>query len=261
MSDPPLRSALYEGTVTHRRRDPDHRFTQRVTMPLLFTDELAASSRLHPLVQFDPAGPSRWHHAVRLARSDLLAPQEVTVPEAVAGRVESVGGTVRGPVAVLGHVRTWGWLFNPLTVYYCFDEAGEAVDWAVLEVSNTPWHERHAYVIGPPGPHRVAKSLHVSPFLPMGAEYEIFYSPPGPRLTVRIDVQLEGGERALSATMHLRRRPLDREGLAHLLWRRPAMTARVSAGIYAQAARLATLGATFHRHPRARVPVQGGVRG
>lgn len=260
---PVLRSALYEGMVIHRRPDPEQGFTQRVALPLLFTDELAAASRLHPLVHLDPAEPTRRPHAVRLVRSDFLGPPDVPIDQAVASRVEAAGGSVRGPVAVLGHLRTWRWLFNPLTLYYCFDATGTEVEWTVLEVTNTPWHERHCYVIGPPGRHRVVKAMHVSPFLPMGAVYDVRYSEPGKRLTVHFDVlathrmgqQAESGHdaRLLTASMQLERHPLDRRGLDRLLWRTPAMTARVSAGIYARAAVLAARGAPFHAHPDPRV--------
>jgi uncharacterized protein len=269
---PVLRSALYEGVVTHSRTEPDHRFTQRVALPLLFTEELAAASRLHPLVHLDPDGPPRRPHAVRLERSDLLSPLEVPIEQAVARRVEAAGGSVQGPVAVLGHVRTWGWLFNPLTVYYCFDASGTMVEWTVLEVTNTPWHERHCYVIGPPGRHRVVKAMHVSPFLPMGAVYDVTYSAPESRLSVHFDVlathrvgrRAASGDdgRLLTASMHLRRRALDRRGLERLLWHTPAMPARVSAGIYARAAVLAARGAPFHPHPNRRVPAtKGGAHG
>jgi uncharacterized protein len=267
-SGPVLRSAIYEGVVTHRRKEPDRRFSQRVTLPLLFTDELAEASRLHPLVHLDPAEPTRRPHPVHLERSDLLSPCEVPIEEAVARRVEAAGGRVQGPVAVLGHVRTWGWLFNPLTLYYCFGASGTEVEWTVLEVTNTPWHERHCYVIGPPGRHRVVKALHVSPFLPMGAVYDVRYSSPDARVSVHFDVlathraggRISDGDDGLllTASMHLRRRPLDRRGLERLLWRTPAMTARVSAGIYARAAVLAARGAPFHPHPDRMVSVDTG---
>lgn len=245
-----LRSSLFEGVVIHHRPDPEHRFSQRVTMPLLFTDELDRASRLHPLVHLDPTVRPGRHHAMRLVRSDFLSPHDLPLEEAVAERVAAAGGRVSGPVCVLGHVRTWGWLFNPLVLYFCFDESGRQVEWTVLEVTNTPWHERHAYVLGPPGRHRLAKSLHVSPFLPPEAVYDISYTAPAAGLSVSMDVlAVEGGERLLTASMRLRRRPLDRRSLNHLLWRTPAMTVRVSAGIYGRAAALAVRGAVFHPHP------------
>ncbi len=222
--------------------------------PLLFTDELAELSHLHPLVHLDPVVPPRRRHVVRLTRADFLSPHDVSIEKAVALRVEAAGGSVNGPVAVLAHVRTWGWLFNPLAVYYCFEPTGSGVEWAVLEVENTPWHERHCYVIGAPGRHRVSKQLHVSPFLPTEALYDIEYSAPGSRVAVHIDVLADGkSDRLFSARMHLRRRELDRRGLDRLLWRFPAMTTRVTAGIYGQAVRLAARGAAVHPHP-------GGVR-
>jgi uncharacterized protein len=272
-----LRSAFYEGAVSHHRTEPEHRFTQRVALPLLFTDELDQASRLHPLVHLDPDRPPRRHHAVRLLRSDFVTPHDVPIQQAVAGRVEAAGGKVRGPVAVLGHVRTWGWLFNPVTLYYCFDETGRSVEWTVLEVTNTPWHERHSYVIGPPGRHQMAKAMHVSPFLPMEAVYDVCYSAPGEHLSILFDVlATDAPHRLLTASMQLQRRPLDRRALDRLLWYRPAMTTRVSAGIYARAARLAAHGTAFHPHPeegrpaarrvvpaaRGRVPeATGGCRG
>jgi DUF1365 family protein len=263
ISPRPLRSALYEGTVTHRRAQPAHRFTSKVALPLLFLDELADLRTTHPLVDLDPSEHRRvWPAAIRFRRDDYLPSASATVQGAVAEAVAGVGGSVRGPVAMLGHVRTWGWLFNPLTLFYCFDPSEQHVEWTVLEVSNTPWHERHAYVVGPPGAHTFAKALHVSPFLPAQGTYTLRYSAPEEDMRFSLDVaapsspsRRTGGPDPdteapqLSASMVLRRSPLDRAGLGRLLWEYPLMTTRVSSGIYAQAMRIAARGAPFHRHP------------
>jgi hypothetical protein len=232
---------------------------------LLFLDELAELRAVHPLVDFDPSPHRhRWPTAMRLHRDDYLPSGAVTIRGAVEEAVAGAGGCVRGPVAMLGHVRTWGWLFNPLTLYYCFDPSGRDVEWTVLEVSNTPWHERCSYVVGPPGEHHFAKAMHVSPFLPAQGDYTLRYSAPEDALRVSLDVTAppplspygqphetspEGTPPQLAAAMVLRRRPLDRAGLARLLWGHPFMTARVSGGIYAQAVRLVARGAPVHRHP------------
>ena len=261
----PLRSALYEGTVTHRRAEPAHRFTSRVAMPLLFLDELPRLRAAHPLVDLDPsAHRRRWPAAIRFRRDDYLPSGSPTVQGAVVEAVARAGGCVRGPVAMLGHVRTWGWLFNPISLFYCFDPSGRDVEWTVLEVSNTPWHERHDYVVGPPGEHTFTKAMHVSPFLPARGTYTLRYSAPEEGIRVSLDVAAplsnlpygRGDEPdrdtlapRLSASMVLRRKPLDRAGLARLLWAYPLMTTRVSSGIYSQAVRLVARGAPFHRHP------------
>jgi uncharacterized protein len=274
-----LRSALYEGTVTHQRADPAHRFDSPVALPLLFLDELAELRTVHPLVDFDPTPHRRrWPSAIRFHRDDYLPSDAVTVQDAVEDAVAGAGGRVRGQVAMLGHVRTWGWLFNPLTLYYCFDASGRDVEWTVLEVSNTPWHERCSYVVGPPGEHHFAKAMHVSPFLPAHGEYTLRYSAPEDGLRVSLEVAAlpplspygrlrerspDKTKPELAATMVLRRRPLDRSGSARLLWGHPLMTARVSGGIYAQALRLVARGAPTHRHPpppdSARQPVGCGL--
>jgi DUF1365 family protein len=234
-----------------------------VALPLLFLDELAGLRTTHPLVDLDPSEHRRvWPAAIRLRRDDYLPSASATVQDAVAEAVAGVGGSVRGPVAMLGHVRTWGWLFNPLTLFYCFDPSGRHVEWTVLEVSNTPWHERHAYVVGPPGSHTFAKALHVSPFLPAQGTYTLRYSAPEEDVRVSLDVAApsappgrtdepdpDTGAPQLSASMVLRRSPLDRAGLGRLLWEYPLMTTRVSSGIYAQAMRIAARRAPFHRHP------------
>jgi DUF1365 family protein len=163
---------------------------------------------------------------------------------------------------MLAHLRTWGWLFNPISLYFCADGVepdGDpgSVGRLVAEVENTPWHDRHAYVVGSPGTHRFAKELHVSPFLPGGLDYRLRYSPPGERLTIGLDV-LQGDQRLFAAALSLRRRALDRGALGGLLWDYPAMTHRVSAGIYAQAVRLRVKGAPFFAHP-ARQSQNAGV--
>ena len=260
-----LRSALYEGTVTHRRAEPAHRFESPLALPLLFLDELAELRAVHPLVDLDPS-PHRGRRptAIRFHRDDYLPSGAATVRGAVEDAVAEAGGSVRGPVAMLGHVRTWGWLFNPLTLYYCFDPSGREVEWTVLEVSNTPWHERCSYVVGPPGEHRFAKAMHVSPFVPAQGEYTLRYSAPGDgdqgqpqrrcaaavfavwsvaRAEHRQDPAPDGRSHG-AATTTARSRRLGPSALGP-----PVMTARVSGGIYAQALRLVARGAPVHRHP------------
>ena len=251
-----LRSALYEGTLRHRRWGPGapREFTYQVAMPLIDLGEVEAVTGLHPLWS------SRRPAPVWFRRADFLGDPARSLDETVRDLVAQRSG-VRpgGDVALLANLRTWGWLFNPISFYFCFSPDGLAVEHLVAEVENTPWHERCQYVVGPPGSHRFAKSMHVSPFLPMEVDYRLRYSAPGERLAVHLDV-VRDERRMFGATLSLRRRPLDRRSLGRLLWDYPAMSQRVSVGIYSQAARLALRRAPFFAHPRRRAlsEVPGG---
>jgi DUF1365 family protein len=218
---------------------------------LLDLAEVEAVMSLHPAWSAHRPAP------VRFRRQDFLGDPAVPLEGAVRDLVsERTARRPEGPIALAANLRTWGWLFNPISLYFCAGPTGVvgrrcSISSLVVEVENTPWHDRHAYVVGPPGLHRFAKELHVSPFLPMGLDYELRYTAPGERLTLGLDV-LRGDRRLLSATLSLRRRPLDRAELGRLLWRHPAMTHRVTAGIYAHAVRLRLKGAPLFANPAGR---------
>ena len=241
-----LHSAVYTGTVSHRRFGPGvaHDFSYRCTMPFIDLAEIDDVTALHPLWSSRHAAPG-WFR-----RADFMGTPQLSLDECVRNAVEAhCGHRPRGRIALLANLRTWGWLFNPISLYFCQSADGTEVETLVLEVENTPWHERRIYVVGPPQEmHRFSKEMHVSPFLPMGVEYEVRYSAPAGRLIVHFDV-MRGDERLFAATMSLRRRGMDRQALGRILWEHPLLTYKVSAGIYLQAARLRSKGAPFYNHP------------
>jgi DUF1365 family protein len=240
-----VNSAIYEGTLHHRRfGSPNHEFSYRVAMPYLDLAEIDELVARHPLWAREKP------NAVSFRRADYLGDPDVPLDRAVRDLVVArTGRRPRGPIRMLTHVRTWGWLFNPLTVYFCMDPTGDRIDALVLEVTNTPWHERHAYVIdGGAGAHHFRKELHVSPFFGMNQEYRLRVSVPGDRLIVRL-ASVENGAVVFDATLRLRRRNATRAAMGRLLWRYPLLTLRVSIGIYRQALRLWRKGAPVHAHP------------
>jgi DUF1365 family protein len=253
-----MRSGIYEGTVTHRRHAGEatgniaHGFQHAVTLPYLFLDELDEVADLHPMWS------ARYPNAVWFRRADYLGDPAVPLDVAVRDAAhERLGRRPSGPIAMLGHLRTWGWLFNPITLYYCFDPKGTRVEVLVSEVTNTPWHERHVYALdGGERQHRIAKAMHVSPYLGMDHDYVMSWSMPGERLSVHLGNR-RGADRLFDAALTLKRRELSRRELGRLVWRRPLQTYGVSAGIYRQAMALARKGAPFHPHPR---PAAGSIR-
>jgi DUF1365 family protein len=243
-----VRSAIYEGTVVHHRHEPvEHRFSYPIALPLIFLDEVDELCRIHPLWSTHPS-------PVWLRRADLPGAPPQTPDQAVRDLVEHrLGVRPRGPVAVLAQPRTWGWLFNPLSISFCFSEGGERIDAHVLEVRNTPWHERHTYVLDGGARHQFAKAMHVSPFMGMDQTYHLSVHGPGETLTVAL-ANHEEGRRVFDARMALERRELTRSSLGRVLWAYPFQTMKVSARIYRQALALHRKGAPFHGHPRGLEP-------
>jgi len=237
-------SAIYEGVVTHRRREPrEHAFGYRVVMMYLDLGELPELFDAHPL--WSARRPALgWFR-----RSDYLGDPSVPLDQAVRDLVaERTGGAPDGPVRILTNVRCFGHCFNPVSFYYCFDRAGERVQAIVAEVTNTPWGERHAYV-SRELTSRHAKELHVSPFLELDYEYELRLSQPGERLEVSIGAD-RGGRRAFDAALALERRPLTGRALTAMLLGGAPASMKVSAAIYTQALRLRLKGIPVQPHPK-----------
>ena len=118
-------------------------------------------------------------------------------------------------------------------------------------MTNTPWHERTAYVCRAPGTHRVAKGMHVSPFLPMGLAHRFTIGEPRVATSALAvdDCRRTNGPGVRAASMALRRSPAGPPSPGRLLWRYPLMTLRVSFAIYRQALAPAAQGVPFHPHP------------
>jgi uncharacterized protein len=157
---------------------------------------------------------------------------------------------------VLTQLRSFGHCFNPVSFYYCFEPGGERVQALVAEVTNTPWGERHAYVIEVKqrDSARLAgqfeKALHVSPFMGMDHRYDARAAASAQTLSVHI-ASSRAGATVFDATLALRRRELTRASLARITGRYPLATVRVLALIYAHALGLKLAGVAVHPHPQA----------
>jgi hypothetical protein len=240
-------SCLYEGRIRHRRREPPKEFSHRLTLAYLDLDEL-------PLLLGGRLGRRR-PGLLRFRRRDYLGPQRVPLEQAVRDRVEKCSGQrPSGPIRVLTQVRSWGMCFNPVSFYYCFAPDATTVTAVLAEVTNTPWGERHSYLLSPAaGPTlrgHFAKELHVSPFMGMDHFYDARATQPGRTLSVHIASHRDE-ETVFDATLSLERHELTpASARAHSL-RHPLATARVLALIYGHAVGLKLAGARVHPHPEA----------
>lgn len=245
-------SALYVGQVTHRRHRPHaHAFSYPIAQLLIDLDELPTLFK------------RRWLWSVnrpnlaQFKRSDFLGNPQQPLADAVRDRAAAVlGYRPAGPVRLLAHLRYGGHVFNPVSYYYCYQPDGEQLDCVVAEITNTPWKERHAYVLpvaqaeqhGRALRWQFDKAFHVSPFMPMDCHYDWRFTAPGDDLNVHMQVWRDG-ERQFDATQQLQRRPLDGPGLARVLLRYPLMTLQVVAAIHWQALRLWLKRNPVYDHP------------
>jgi DUF1365 family protein len=237
-------SAIYEGTISHRRYAVRaHELRHRLALFYLDLEEL-------PTLLGGRLCRSR-PGLVRYRRSDYLGDPGSELAHAVRQCVrERTGATPTGPIRLLTQLRTFGHCFNPVSFYYCFD-AHEQLAALLAEVTNTPWGERYAYVLertgaGPVLAGELTKQLHVSPFMAMAQSYQWSASDPGERLAVHI-ASTEHGQLVFEATLALRRAPLTRASLTRIGARYPAASLRVLALIYGHALALKLKGVPVHR--------------
>jgi hypothetical protein len=254
-----MHSAIYSGWLEHRRMAPRrHAFRYRLFMAYL------------DLAELDSVFAGRWLWSTRrmalarFDRRDHLGDPSVPLDRAVRDLVaERIGRRPLGPIRLLTQLRTFGYVFNPVSFYYCFDEADQRLDAIVAEVNNTPWGERHCYVLdaAPAGADsrwvraRSAKAMHVSPFHPMALDYRWGFRVPDERLAVHMALtpREDPAPPLFDALLMLRRRRITGLALATTLLRFPLMPQRVIAAIHWQALRLWLKRVPVHDHPGRRV--------
>jgi DUF1365 family protein len=251
-----LRSALYEGSVRHRRLSGPVRdeFSHRLFLAYLDLDELPGllgrgllSSAGRPALA--------WFR-----RADHLGDPQRDLSDCVRELVaERTGRRPAGPIGLLTNLRCFGHNFNPVSFYWCFEADGERVQAVIAHVTNTPWGESHSYVLdagaaaGSVARGSFAKRLHVSPLMGMDRSYELRIAEPGKRLSVHIESRANGEADAnpgFDATLSLARREWSGRELRRLLGRYPLQTAAIVARIYSHALRLRLRGAPYHPHPK-----------
>ncbi|MBN0043464.1 DUF1365 domain-containing protein [Streptomyces actuosus] len=229
--------ALYPCTIAHVRSAPlRHALRHRTYLWLVDVDRPPRLPRpLGPLARFD----ARDHFtgdrpSIRAALEEFLAGQGVDLDG--------------GRVLMLTQARVFGYVFNPLTLYWCHGPAGE-LRCVVAEVHNT-YGGRHAYLLHPDasGTAHAEKRFHVSPFFPVDGRYRMRVPVPGQRLDLTVHLDREDG-RALTATVRGTRRAVSPAPLARLALRRPWSTLAVSAAIRAHGIRLYLRGLPVQPRP------------
>lgn len=180
-------------------------------------------------------------------RSDFFGDPDKPLSDSVRDAVErQTGHRPRGPIKLLTHLRYAGYSFNPVSFYYCYDD--DTLNCILAEITNTPWRERHAYILPATTATRKTgnalhwqfdKAFHVSPFMAMDRHYEWTFTDPAEAEHLRVHMNvLRDNSPEFDATLVLKRRPLNAATLRRVLWRYPVMTAQVITAIHWQALRL-----------------------
>lgn len=249
-------SCIYEGTIRHRRYRPrPNMFRYRLFFMFLDLAELPELFDIHPLWSYEKSNIASFR------RRDHFGDAAIPLDQAVRNLVEKrLGNRPPGPIRLLTHLRYFGHCFNPASFYYCYDSTDTMVETIVVEIHNTPWGERHCYVLGAEQNehpvqywrrHQFAKAFHVSPFIDMDIHYDWRFREPHDSLQVHM-IDYQGGEKLFDASLALKRRAITRSSLTGVLIRYPVMTGKVIAMIYWQSLRLVLKRTPFFTHPKKR---------
>ena len=257
MSPVPRHSAVYRGHVTHARSVPKrHGFRYSLFYVYLDLDELTEAFRGRWLWSHE-----RWNVA-SFRRKHYLGDAARPLVDCVRERcAEELGQVPAGPVRMLTNLAYFGFCFNPVTFYYLFEADGQTVGAVVAEITNTPWGERHSYVLGADQARarghlsrwEFEKDFHVSPFFDMDQRYGWEFSDPRERLLIHMENE-ESGAQVFDVLLDMRRKPLTASSCARALLRHPFMTGKAVAAIYLQALLLWLKRVPFFTHPAKREP-------
>jgi len=243
---------IYTGTINHRRFTPfDHFFTY----PLFLT--------YIDLSTFESALKKSWiwninkPALISFNRKDYHGEVSLDLENAVRKTIfQRIGKKVKGPIRLLTHLRYFGYCFNPVSFYYCFDETDSQVEIILAEVTNTPWNERHAYIIHNRSKNGninnlkedLDKRLHVSPFWGMDHQYEWVFTQPEETLLVYMK-NFKDGKKVFDVTLDMKRMPFTLPQLLKEVARFPFITIIVVFRIHWQAFKLWLKKAPFFMHP------------
>ncbi len=214
-------------------------------------DEVFKGRRFWSADHFNVACFNRAYHL-----GDPAVPLDRAVRDLVA---ERLGARPEGPVRILTQLRYFGYNFNPVSLYYCFDKDGTRVQTIIVEIHNTPWGERFCYVLGQDqneGTEKVkefrfSKEFHISPFMDMDIDYKWEFTDPGDSVHVLMTSHKKD-EKVFDAELSMDRQDISDSNLSRMLFTYPFMNMKITGAIYWQALSLKIKGADFFAHPSKR---------
>jgi len=242
-----LRSCIYRGEVFHQRFAPRaHRFSYKIFFLAIDLDELPLLNKMGPYFKTDRFAPLRFFAPDYLNHKSTVSKQNVW------NKVTELGGQDKqGRVLFIGQMRCFGLYFSPINSYYCYDQQGR-LSYLLAEVSNTPWNERHYYLIDLDNQPVCEKTFHVSPFMDLGMNYHWRIKAPADHLNLSIEnvIQDRTQEKLFRASIAMTREPFCNKNLLKNLLAIPMMSFKTVIGIYWQALKLYLKGVPYIPHSK-----------
>ncbi|XOV78534.1 MAG: DUF1365 domain-containing protein [Aestuariibacter sp.] len=248
-------SRIYVGDVYHARFKPrQHSFSYNIVMFFLSLDEVPQISHQIKHFHYNHRGWLEFRDSDYLNEQklsvlntlDLTTQNSTSEQRALALMSHLSGEALQGRVFLLSHLRCMGMYFSPVNFYYLQQEDGR-FSHMLAEVSNTPWNERHCYIVDLAEQKDCEKVFHVSPYNPLDMTYQWRIAQPGERLHLTLDCKKETTH--FRAGIQLERLTLTEQNVRKMLKRIPNMTLKTVAGIYWQALKLFVKRLPIYDHP------------